>query len=52
MQSVYVHHICAGDWKGQKRASNTPELELQMASELLVSVGNGILVLCKHSKCS
>lgn len=50
---MFMHHVAA--WcvcGGQKRASETLGLELQIVMSPLVGSGNQIPVSCKSNKCS
>lgn len=44
-------HVCASTWKGEERASESLQLELQAAMSCHVGAGKGIQVLWKKSKC-
>jgi hypothetical protein len=43
----YLHQVCGGALRGQKRASEPLELELQAVMSSQVGAGNRIQVTCK-----
>lgn len=49
---LYVHHVGAGAYGGQKRAPDHLKLDFQMIERCHVGAGNWTQILCKNSKCS
>lgn len=45
----FIYHVHAGATRGQKRATDPLELELQVALGCHMDAGTQILVLCKSS---
>ena len=47
---TYMHYVCADVWQGQKRPSDSLELESWMVANHSVGAGNQARVCYKNSK--